>query len=112
MRPGDMMSCVVIVGIPYMYPDKITEAKIAYYDEVFNNQGWVFGYLSPAMQRANQASGRPIRKLNDRGVIVFLDERFIERKGWISHWVQKEIKAAPDKPNILYKVISEFWNEG
>jgi Rad3-related DNA helicase len=61
------------------------------------------------MQRANQASGRPIRKLDDRGVIIFLDERFIERKGWISHWLKKELKAAPDKTDLLYTIISEFW---
>ena len=34
------------------------------------------GYLFPAMSRAIQAAGRVIRSESDRGVIVFLDERF------------------------------------
>lgn len=62
------------------------------------------------MQRANQASGHPIRKLNDRGVIIFLDECFLKRTSWISHWFQEELKVAPDKSNLLYKVVSEFWD--
>lgn len=47
-----------------------------------------FAYLYPAMQRANQASGRPIRKVSDKGVIIFMDSRFKKRLGWISNWVR------------------------
>jgi len=44
----------------------------------------VFGYLYPAMQRANQASGRSIRKETDKGAIIFMDSRFKDKIGWIS----------------------------
>lgn len=60
----------------------------------------MFGYLYPAMQRANQASGRSIRKETDKGAIIFMDSRFKDKIGWISEWVRKEIMV-----NILTKLI-------
>ena len=77
--PGGFMNSVIIVGIPYHMPTPRVEAKIKYYDTQFNRQGWNFAYLYPAMQRANQASGRPIRKETDKGEIIFMDERFKKR---------------------------------
>ena len=69
----------------------------------------MFAYLYPALQKANQASGRPIRKENDKGVIVFMDSRFKDKIGWISEWVRKEIKICPDRNNVLSTVIKRFW---
>ncbi len=106
--PGDFMNAVIIVGIPYHFQSPRVKAKIEYYNKVFNRQGWVFAYLYPAMQRANQASGRPIRKESDRGVIIFMDSRFKERIEWISDWVKKEIQVIPDKMSITNQLTS-FW---
>ncbi|TXT59156.1 MAG: ATP-dependent DNA helicase [Promethearchaeota archaeon] len=106
--PGDYMNSVVIVGIPYHMPTPSTNAKIKYYDKVFNKKGWLFGYLSPAMQRANQASGRPIRKTKDKGAIIFMDERFIKQKSWISNWVQKELKIISEDNNYLQRILNKF----
>ena len=103
--PGYFMNSVVIVGLPYHFLSPQVQAKIAYYDKVFNNQGWLFAYLYPAMQRANQASGRPIRKESDKGAIIFMDERFIKRVNWISDWVRKEIEVVSN----LERPMKEFW---
>ena len=103
------MNAVVIVGIPYHQPTPRVQAKIAYYDKAFKGQGWNLGYLNPAMERANQASGRPIRKLDDKGAIVFLDERFVQRKAWISEWVRDLIQVIPDKKNQLAHALLNFW---
>lgn len=62
------------------------------------------------MQKVNQASGRPIRKETDKGVIVFMDERFKEIIGWISEWVRKEIKLVPNKNGTLLSLLRNFWN--
>ena len=107
--PGDFMNAVIIVGIPYHRPTPRVEAKIKYYNKEFHNKGWMFAYLNPAMQRANQASGRPIRKESDKGVIVFMDDRFKDKMGWISEWVRKEIKLVLDKKGILTNSIGKFW---
>jgi len=74
--PGDLLQGVVIVGIPLEHPDLETESLIQYYKERFN-AGWDYGYIYPAMNRAIQAAGRCIRSENDRGVVVFMDERFV-----------------------------------
>ena len=108
--PGNFMNAVIIAGIPYHLPTPRVEAKIKYYDKVFFKQGWNYAYLSPAMQRANQASGRPIRKVSDKGVIVFMDSRFEQRLKWISEWVRKEIEIIADDLTQIKSILIKFWN--
>lgn len=62
------------------------------------------------IQRANQASGRPIQKESDKGAIVFMDSRFNDKRGWISEWVRNEIKILPDRKNVISTVFKKFWN--
>ena len=106
------MNAVIIVGIPYHLQTPRVKAKISYYDKQFNRQGWNFAYLYPAMQRANQASGRPIRKETDKGAIIFMDDRFKTRNPfrWISDWVKREVKPAPDQKGFIAKSLRAFWN--
>ncbi|MHA1932057.1 MAG: helicase C-terminal domain-containing protein, partial [Promethearchaeota archaeon] len=66
-------------------------------------------YLYPAIQRANQASGRPIRKITDKGAIIFLDSRFKAKNKWISEWIRDELEIIPDKPNALIQTLNSFW---
>ena len=108
--PGNFMNSVIIAGFPYHLPTPRVEAKIKYYDKVFNRQGWNFAYLYPAVQRANQASGRPIRKISDKGAIIFMDSRFRAKNKWISEWIRKELEIIPDSPNVIFHNLSTFWN--
>ena len=107
--PGDHMNAVIIAGFPYHLPTPRVDAKIKYYDKVFNDQGWNFAYLYPAIQRANQAAGRPIRKLKDKGAIIFMDFRFKQKYKWIAEWIRKELEIIPDKPKILFQNLNLFW---
>ena len=109
--PGGFMNSVIIAGFPYHLPTPRVEAKIAYYDKVFKRQGWNFAYLYPAVQRANQASGRPIRKLSDKGAIIFMDSRFKAKYKWISDWIRRELEIIPDKPNAIIQNLSPFWHK-
>ncbi len=109
--PGELMNSVVIAGFPYHLPSPRVDAKITYYDNVFNKQGWNFAYLYPAIQRANQASGRPIRKIKDQGCIVFLDARFKQKYKWISEWVRNEIEIIQDKKGAIAQSLSAFWQK-
>jgi len=108
--PGDYMNSVIIVGFPYHLPTPRVEAKIGYYDKIFNKQGWNFAYLYPSVQRANQASGRPIRKLSDKGAIIFMDSRFKQKYKWISNWIREELQVIPDRPNAITQNLYPFWN--
>lgn len=108
--PGGFMNSVIIAGFPYHLPTPRVNAKITYYDKVFEKQGWNFAYLYPAVQRANQASGRPIRKIDDKGAIIFMDERFKNKHNWISEWIRTEIEIVSDQDNAIYQTLYPFWN--
>lgn len=73
--PGDFLKCVVIVGLPLSQPDLETKSLIDYYDQKFK-KGWDYGYVAPAFNKAFQCAGRCIRSETDKGIIVFLDERY------------------------------------
>jgi len=73
--PGDYLNGVVIVGLPLTKPDLESKALISYYDKKFG-KGRDYGYLFPAFNKALQCAGRCIRSETDRGVVVFLDERY------------------------------------
>lgn len=73
--PGDLLKCVIVVGLPLTQPDLETQELIAYYDKKFG-RGWDYGYVLPAFTKTLQGAGRCIRTEKDRGVIVFLDERY------------------------------------
>jgi DNA excision repair protein ERCC-2 len=72
--PG-VLKAVIIIGLPLQKPDLETKSLIDYYDKKFQ-KGWDYGYLFPAFTKTIQAAGRCIRSETDRGVIIFLDERY------------------------------------
>ena len=73
--PGDFLKAVIIVGLPLSKPDLETKELIRYYDERFK-KGWDYGYIYPAMIKCMQNAGRCIRSKNDKGIRIFLDERY------------------------------------
>ena len=75
--PGKQLELVIVVGIPLERPTLEVESRIKYYDNKFK-KGWDYAYTYPAINKAQQAAGRCIRTHTDKGVIVFLDERY----GW------------------------------
>lgn len=104
--PGDLLKSVIVVGLPLQVPDLETKALIKYYDEKFG-KGWDYGYLFPAFNKTLQSAGRCIRSGTDRGVIVFLDERY----GWPNY-----MKCFPPswnlKTTVLYEgLIKGFFNK-
>ncbi|MBN1544621.1 ATP-dependent DNA helicase [Candidatus Woesearchaeota archaeon] len=73
--PGDLLKCVVVVGLPLQQPTLETKELINYYDIKFG-KGWDYGYVGPAFSKTLQSAGRCIRSEKDRGIIIFLDERY------------------------------------
>ncbi len=74
--PGDLLKCVIVVGLPLQPPDLETKELINYYDSKFG-KGWEYGYIYPAFNKALQSAGRCIRTEKDKGIVVFLDERYL-----------------------------------
>ena len=74
---GNLLSAVVVIGLPLAPPSKEVDALVAYFDRKFGRgRGEAYGYVNPAMNRVVQAAGRLIRTETDRGVVVLMDERF------------------------------------
>ena len=103
--PGKDLLGVIVVGIPLKEPNLETNALIRYYDLKFG-KGWDYGYVFPAMSKAVQAAGRVIRDEKDRGVIVFMDDRF----SWSRYG-----KCFPGDFNFTVlesspaKIVKDFW---
>ena len=74
--PGDFLKGVVIVGLPLIPLDLKTKSLISYYDKK-HGKGWDYGYFLPAFTRVMQAAGRCIRTETDRGVIAFIEKRYL-----------------------------------
>ena len=66
---------MVVVGLPLNPPDVETKALIDYYNKKYG-KGFDYAYTFPAITKCMQSAGRCIRSETDRGIIVFLDERF------------------------------------
>ena len=109
--PGNQMNSVVIVGVPYAEPTPRVKAQISYYETCFPKLGREYGYILPAMKKASQAAGRPVRTLNDRGAIVFLDHRFSTNycRSFLPVWVSNEMKILQPGNNILAQEIHKFF---
>jgi DNA excision repair protein ERCC-2 len=105
--PGDLLKGVIIVGLPLSQPNLEIKSLIEYFDKKFQ-KGWDYGYLFPAFNKTLQNAGRCIRSGTDKGIIVFLDERYIWRnyarlfpKDW-------DIEVSVD---YYTQMISEFFSK-
>ncbi|MCF2144693.1 MAG: ATP-dependent DNA helicase [Candidatus Heimdallarchaeota archaeon] len=109
--PGELMNTCIIVGIPYARPTTRIEAQIAYLDEQFEKKGREFGYIIPAMRRASQAAGRPIRSINDKGLIIFLDYRFAHTytSRFLPVWIKENMRLLNYEPGIIASIAQEFF---
>lgn len=73
-------------------------------------RGWFsYAYLYPAVNKVFQAGGRVIRTINDKGAILLLDERFMQKqyqdlfRGWYPFDVVNCEK--------MKELLAEFWQE-
>lgn len=109
--PGNQMNSVIIIGVPYAEPTPRVKAQIEYYEKRFPGFGREYGYVLPAMKKASQAAGRPIRTLEDRAAIVFLDYRFATSycRSFLPLWVRADMKVLPDSGESLAKEIRAFF---
>lgn len=91
--PGEDLSCLVIVRLPFSPPDEpLTEAKC----QIINQRGgnaFMEYSLPEAILRFKQGFGRLIRTENDRGIIFVFDKRIITTR-----YGRSFLKSIPDVP--------------
>ncbi len=105
---NDSLIGVIIVGTGL--PQVCNEREILknYFNENGDN-GFDYSYRYPGMNKVLQAAGRVIRTAEDIGVIVLLDERFLQlayRRMFPREWEYFETVNV----NTIAKRIERFWD--
>jgi len=77
--PGDQLSAVVVVGVGLPQVNRDTEQLRGYFQARYG-QGFRYAYLYPGMQKVDQALGRVVRRMDDRGRALLVDARYGSRE--------------------------------
>lgn len=105
---GDRLIGAVIIGAGMPTPSLEREAMRAYYQEIYE-AGHEYAYIYPGMNRVLQAAGRVIRRDDDRGVLLLIDDRLREhvyRRILPEHW--HSLKYTGDIRS-LSALFEKFW---
>jgi len=106
---GEMVIGAFVVGPPLPSYDLEREQMRLYYERLYG-AGFDYAYVIPAMAKAVQAAGRVIRSETDRGLVVLMDSRFMERgysRTMPADWFEKDVTELVSE-SILNEV-AEFW---
>ena len=98
---------VVGTGIPMVCHER--ELFKDYYEEK-KGDGFSYAYLYPAVNKVFQAGGRVIRTINDKGAILLLDERFMQKQYqdlFPREWYPFDVVNCEKMKELL----AEFWQE-
>ena len=109
--PGNILKCVVAVGLPLATWSAYEEALINHLEQQFPGRGRMYAYFAPAILRLVQACGRVHRSARDKGCIILLDNRvsqpYIKRQ--LPSYYQKEMIQVFG-PSECGERIEKFWN--
>ena len=98
---------IVGTGLPMVCDDR--ELFRAYYEER-EGKGFEYAYLYNGMNKVLQSAGRVIRTTDDIGVILLLDERFMQNQYttlFPKEWYPYEIVNL----SSLKERLDDFWNQ-
>ncbi len=106
--PGSRLIGTVIVGVGL--PGLSNERNIMkeYFDNKCEN-GYNYAYVFPGMNSIMQAAGRVIRREDDRGIVVLIDDRYSSpqyRAVFPSHW--SHMKFVGDAVSLA-ELTRRFW---
>lgn len=106
--PGRRLIGTVIVGTGM--PGISNERNILkeYYDTT-RERGFDYAYVYPGMNRVLQAAGRVIRREDDCGVVVLIDDRYgdaLRTSLLPDHWSHLQYAGNPSE---LAEIVTDFW---
>jgi DNA excision repair protein ERCC-2 len=109
--PGKMLIGAFVIGPPLPVFDVEREGMRKFYEAEYG-KGFDYAYTYPAMAKTVQAAGRVIRSEKDSGVIVLMDDRFLEpsyAQSMPGDWFEKSPKELVSTG--ILKEIADFWKE-
>ena len=106
----NILNSIVCVGLPMPPPSARQDALIRYYTNKFDrNKAWKYASLQPAVNSILQALGRPIRKKEDRAIVVLLEKRLLgRRESSCLPNMQKMQTSNPDRTKERVKAFFEI----
>lgn len=108
--PGSRLIGSIIVGVGL--PGFSSERNLMrdYFENRYEN-GFEYAYTFPGMNNVLQAAGRVIRRDEDRGIVVLIDDRYgtpTYQKLFPSHW--KHLKYAGNSASLA-EIARKFWEK-
>ena len=108
LKHDSLIGAIIVgTGIPQAGCER--ELLKTYFDGRGEN-GFDYAYRYPGMNKVLQSAGRVIRTAEDIGVVVLLDERFLEgryRRMFPREWSRYEVVSVSE----ISAKIERFWNE-
>lgn len=108
LKNDSLIGAIIVgTGIPQVCCER--ELLKKYFDENGEN-GFDYAYRFPGMNKVLQSAGRVIRTADDIGVVVLLDERFLEnqyRRMFPREWSRYDIVNVREAAGKVRK----FWDE-
>ncbi len=107
--PGEMVIGAFVVGPPLPGFDFERERMRDYYQREYQ-AGQDYAYTVPAMAKAIQAAGRVIRTESDKGVIILMDNRFLDAnyaRTFPEDWFQKSPEELVSRS--ILSDLGDFW---
>jgi DNA excision repair protein ERCC-2 len=109
--PGEMAIGAFVIGPPLPNFDLEREQMRQYYQKRYQS-GFDYAYVIPAMAKAIQAAGRVIRSEKERGLIVLMDNRFVQpgySRSMPRDWFESDVSELVSES--ILKEISDFWGK-
>tara|TARA_Y100000589_G_scaffold60118_1_gene50890 strand:- start:12795 stop:14720 length:1926 start_codon:yes stop_codon:yes gene_type:complete len=104
----NILDALVCIGLPMAPPSAKQDALMEYFTDKFGrSRAWKYVSLQPAVNSVLQALGRPIRKKEDRAIIVLLEKRMLERR--VSDCMPKMMKIQTSKPSRTAERVRSFF---
>ena len=90
---GEMLAGAMVVGLPLAPFTRVRKMVIEYFRRRYGDEGEFLCYTLPAINKALQALGRVLRTPEDRGILVFGEKRFLEKRvrQALPAWIQEEM---------------------
>jgi len=107
---GDRLlgAIVVGVGLPQL---SVERDLIADYYKKMNGRGFEYAYMLPGLNRVMQAAGRVIRTECDRGFVLLLDDRFLQRRYLEQYPPEWRHFIQVTSPEQVIDILTEFWSQ-
>ena len=108
--PGSKLIGTVVVGVGL--PGISNENNIIkeYYD-IKSECGYDYAYTFPGMNNVLQAAGRVIRRDEDKGIVILIDDRYAEPRYKMLFPPQWSHLLYAGDPQSLAKAVGDFWEK-